>query len=72
MDRRRFNPLELGVDDGQDILRMEKIIGLLLYQYIRDVLLIPFSLPPVKGSPPLCGNSVAMEKIRCKAFCLTH
>jgi len=31
---------------------MEKIIGLLLRRYLLSVLIIPFSLLPVKGSPP--------------------
>jgi hypothetical protein len=30
---------------------MEKIIGLLLRRYLLNGLIIPFSLPPVKGSP---------------------
>jgi len=39
---------------------MEKIIGLLLRRYLLPVIIIPFSLSPVKGSPPfferLAGN----------------
>jgi hypothetical protein len=31
---------------------MEKIIGLLLRRYLLNMLIIPFSLPPVKDSPP--------------------